>query len=131
LVASARSSALRTNGISRIWSNSHFRRQGFRSVFLEIDAFHRDRRIPVRRGRVLTYSDRRQDKPCERRFSPLSAISMASQGVLEDLLAAKKSKLLRAADCSVVICGQPPELFGAIPSSAQVLGHIFLLVSHV
>jgi hypothetical protein len=23
----------------------------FRSVFLEIDAFHRDRRIPVRRGR--------------------------------------------------------------------------------
>src|SRR5262245_7341520 len=24
---------------------------GFRSVFLEIDAFHRDRRIPVRRGR--------------------------------------------------------------------------------
>ena len=23
---------------------------GFRSVFLEIDAFHRDRRIPVRRG---------------------------------------------------------------------------------
>ena len=26
---------------------------GFRSVFLEIDAFHRDRRIPVRRGRSL------------------------------------------------------------------------------
>ena len=25
--------------------------KGFRSVFLEIDAFHRDRRIPVRRGR--------------------------------------------------------------------------------
>ena len=24
---------------------------GFRSVFLEFDAFHRDRRIPVRRGR--------------------------------------------------------------------------------
>ena len=24
---------------------------GFRSVFLEIDAFHRERRIPVRRGR--------------------------------------------------------------------------------
>src|SRR5262249_7909607 len=24
---------------------------GFRSVFLEIDTFHRDRRIPVRRGR--------------------------------------------------------------------------------
>ena len=24
---------------------------GFRSVYLEIDAFHRDRRIPVRRGR--------------------------------------------------------------------------------
>jgi hypothetical protein len=24
---------------------------GFRSVFLEIDAFHRDRHIPVRRGR--------------------------------------------------------------------------------
>ena len=24
---------------------------GFRSVFLEIDMFHRDRRIPVRRGR--------------------------------------------------------------------------------
>ena len=24
--------------------------RGFRSVFLEIDAFHRDRRIPVRRG---------------------------------------------------------------------------------
>jgi hypothetical protein len=24
---------------------------GFRSVFLEIDAFHRKRRIPVRRGR--------------------------------------------------------------------------------
>ena len=24
---------------------------GFHSVFLEIDAFHRDRRIPVRRGR--------------------------------------------------------------------------------
>jgi hypothetical protein len=24
---------------------------GFRSVFLEIDAFHHDRRIPVRRGR--------------------------------------------------------------------------------
>ena len=25
--------------------------KGFRSVFLEIDAFHRERRIPVRRGR--------------------------------------------------------------------------------
>jgi hypothetical protein len=25
--------------------------EGFRSVFLEIDTFHRDRRIPVRRGR--------------------------------------------------------------------------------
>src|SRR5262249_17863384 len=25
--------------------------EGFRSVFLEIDAFHRERRIPVRRGR--------------------------------------------------------------------------------
>ena len=25
--------------------------EGFRSVFLEFDAFHRDRRIPVRRGR--------------------------------------------------------------------------------
>jgi hypothetical protein len=25
--------------------------EGFRSVFLEIDAFHRHRRIPVRRGR--------------------------------------------------------------------------------
>src|SRR5262245_59700313 len=24
---------------------------GFRSVFLEIDTFHRDRRVPVRRGR--------------------------------------------------------------------------------
>ena len=24
---------------------------GFRSVFLEIDTFHRERRIPVRRGR--------------------------------------------------------------------------------
>ena len=24
---------------------------GFRSVFLEVDAFHRERRIPVRRGR--------------------------------------------------------------------------------
>src|SRR6516225_7696743 len=29
LVASARSSALRTNGTSRIWSNSHFRREAF------------------------------------------------------------------------------------------------------
>jgi hypothetical protein len=27
---------------------------GFRSVFLEIDAFHRERRIPVRRGRGRT-----------------------------------------------------------------------------
>ena len=26
--------------------------RGFRSVFLDIDAFHRDRRIPVRRGGV-------------------------------------------------------------------------------
>ena len=25
--------------------------EGFRSILLEIDAFHRDRRIPVRRGR--------------------------------------------------------------------------------
>ena len=25
--------------------------KGFRSVFLEMDAFHRERRIPVRRGR--------------------------------------------------------------------------------
>jgi hypothetical protein len=25
--------------------------RGFRSVFLEIDTFHRDQRIPVRRGR--------------------------------------------------------------------------------
>src|SRR6516164_7338037 len=29
LVASARLSALRTNGTSRIWSNSHFRREAF------------------------------------------------------------------------------------------------------
>jgi hypothetical protein len=29
---------------------------GFRSVFPEIDAFHRDRRIPVRRGRSRTRS---------------------------------------------------------------------------
>jgi hypothetical protein len=25
--------------------------EGFRSIFLEIDSFHRERRIPVRRGR--------------------------------------------------------------------------------
>ena len=39
---------------------------GFRSVFLEIDAFHRERRIPVRRGRsrhevkLLGFSDIRK-----------------------------------------------------------------------
>jgi hypothetical protein len=43
--------ALRTNGTSRIWSRLTFPPGGFRSVFLEIDAFHRERRIPVRRGR--------------------------------------------------------------------------------
>jgi len=31
---------------------------GFRSVFLEIDAFHRERRIPVRRGRSDTRSSK-------------------------------------------------------------------------
>jgi hypothetical protein len=31
---------------------------GFRSVFLEIDAFHRDRRIPVRRGRSRHEAER-------------------------------------------------------------------------
>ena len=30
---------------------------GFRSVFLEIDTFHRDRRIPVRRGRSRHEAD--------------------------------------------------------------------------
>src|SRR5262249_51332475 len=49
LVASARSSASRTNRISLIWSTSQ--PGGFRSFFLEIDTFHRDQRIPVRRGR--------------------------------------------------------------------------------
>ena len=37
--------------------------EGFRSVFLEIDAFHRERRIPVRRGR-----SRHEDKPFYIRF---------------------------------------------------------------
>ena len=36
---------------------------GFRSVFLEIDVFHRDRRIPVRRGR-----SRHEVKPFYIRF---------------------------------------------------------------
>ena len=36
---------------------------GFRSVFLEIDAFHRERRIPVRRGR-----SRHEVKPFYIRF---------------------------------------------------------------
>ena len=31
---------------------------GFRSVLLEIDAFHRDRRIPVRRGRSRHEAER-------------------------------------------------------------------------
>jgi hypothetical protein len=31
---------------------------GFRSVFLEIDAFHRERRIPVRRGRSRHEAER-------------------------------------------------------------------------
>ena len=37
--------------------------EGFRSVFLEIDAFHRERRIPVRRGR-----SRHEVKPLYVRF---------------------------------------------------------------
>ena len=37
--------------------------EGFRSVFLEIDAFHRERRIPVRRGR-----SRHEVKPLYIRF---------------------------------------------------------------
>ena len=37
--------------------------EGFRSVFLEIDAFHRERRIPVRRGR-----SRHEVKPFYVRF---------------------------------------------------------------
>jgi hypothetical protein len=36
---------------------------GFRSVFLEIDAFHRERRIPVRRGR-----NRHEDEEFHIRF---------------------------------------------------------------
>jgi hypothetical protein len=32
--------------------------EGFRSVLLEMDAFHRERRIPVRRGRVGTRSSK-------------------------------------------------------------------------
>jgi hypothetical protein len=42
---------LATNRTSRIWSNSHFRRKAFAVSLLETDAFHRERRIPVRRGR--------------------------------------------------------------------------------
>jgi hypothetical protein len=39
---------------------------GFRSVFLEIDAFHRERRIPVRRGRRKSFvTNRNFDKPAE------------------------------------------------------------------
>ena len=37
--------------------------EGFRSVFLEMDAFHRERRIPVRRGR-----SRHEVKPFYIRF---------------------------------------------------------------
>jgi hypothetical protein len=41
---------------------------GFRSVFLEIDAFHRDRRIPVRRGR-----SRQEAEQSYIRFCPATA----------------------------------------------------------
>jgi len=37
--------------------------EGFRSIFLEIDSFHRERRIPVRRGR-----SRHEVKPFYIRF---------------------------------------------------------------
>ena len=37
---------------------------GFRSVFLEIDAFHRDRRIPVRRGRSRQESEQSYIRFC-------------------------------------------------------------------
>src|SRR5215468_10230516 len=37
-----------------------------------------------------------------------------------------RSKLLRAVDCSVVICGEPPQLLRRVPSSAQILRHVFL-----
>ena len=50
---------------------------GFRSVFLEIDAFHRERRIPVRRGR-----SRREVKQVYIRFCfPDAAIADAFQSL--------------------------------------------------
>ena len=37
---------------------------GFRSVFLEIDAFHRDRRLPVRRGRTRHEAEKLHIRVC-------------------------------------------------------------------
>ena len=39
---------------------------GFRSVFLEIDAFHRDQRIPVRRGRSRQEAEQSYIQFCPR-----------------------------------------------------------------
>jgi hypothetical protein len=53
--------------------NSHFRPRVFADVLLEIDAFHRERRIPVRRGR-----NRREVKQVYIRFCfPDAAIADA------------------------------------------------------
>jgi hypothetical protein len=38
--------------------------EGFRSVFLEFDAFHRERRIPVRRGRSRHEGEQSQIRFC-------------------------------------------------------------------
>ena len=38
--------------------------RGFRSVFLEFDAFHRERRIPVRRGRSRHEAERSYIRFC-------------------------------------------------------------------
>jgi hypothetical protein len=46
---------------------------GFRSVFLEFDAFHRERRIPVRRGR----SRHEADQPPLRMHSAIASVASA------------------------------------------------------
>ena len=61
--------------------------EGFRSILLEIDAFHRDRRIPVRRGRnrhevkqvYIRFCFR--ERPRRRRAAGRIAISNASRNV--------------------------------------------------
>jgi hypothetical protein len=106
---------------------------GFRSIFLEIDAFHRDRRIPVRRGRSRQEAEHSYirfllSRPCRcgcipqsLRWRVLDLRAIEAQAGERTNRSRTRCKACRSS-CSTVLVAQH---FRFTPGSRRSSGHRF------